>query len=71
MSTTSIFPSKNLSQGITPANAMEDAEGISNVALAAGFGTCHDCKRANSQCFFGEILGIAEPKRSDHCFWFG
>ena len=56
------FAADDLRQRVAAADAVQEAERVADVALAAGIGADDDGERADAQRLVGEVLEIAESK---------
>ena len=53
-----VFAADDLGQGIATADAMQEAERVADVALAARIGAHDDRERTNAKRFIGKVLEI-------------
>ena len=61
-----IFAADDFSQRIAPADTVQEAEGIPDVAFAAGVRSHDYGKRADAQGLVGEVLEIPQADRRNH-----
>ena len=60
------FAAENFRQSVAAVYPLQDAEGVADVALAAGVGAHQDRDRAEAQRLVREVLEVDQPNRRNH-----